>query len=126
MASSSVPPSGDRAPRRGTAEATGAVHAEGAALPSEFPGALPTHTHAIHTHAGSTPRTLLGVQGTACSQALPRHTRTHQQQLSAPRSPRTQEAPPTLLHTYAPAGRPPCTCPVPPTHPSLASTATFS
>lgn len=45
-----VPHSGDRAPRRGTAGVTGAVHAQSAALPSKDQGALLMHTRTRYTH----------------------------------------------------------------------------
>ena len=93
-----MPRSGDRAPRRGTAEVTGAVHAQSAALPSKDQGALLTHMHAHYTHTHKrTPCTLLRVQGMACSQALP-HAHTHPPEAALS----------TTVPTHAEGSLPPC------------------
>lgn len=104
-----MPCSGDTALRSGTAEVTGAVHAQKAALPVKI-GELCSGIHAHTPTHQHTPCTLLRVPGTAalrCSLCTPGPTSSSSQH-HVP----TQAAGslPSLLHTHTAAGRPPRTC----------------
>lgn len=114
-----VPRSGDTAPRRGTAEVTGAVHAQSAALPSKDRERC-SRTRTIHTHTSVPHCTLLCVQGTACSQVLPHAHTPPTRSSSRHHSPCAhRRLPPSLLHTHTPAGIPPMHPLCVPYHPSL-------
>lgn len=81
---------------------------------------LCSRTRTIHTHE-RTPCTLLCVQGTACSQALPHaHTRPPAAALSTTVPTHAEGSLPlSLPHMYTPAGRPPTHPLCVPCHPSL-------
>lgn len=114
-----VPRSGDTAPRRGTAEVTGAVHAQSAALPSKDQERC-SRTRTIHTHTSVPHCTLLCVQGTACSQVLPHaHTPPPEAALGTTVPVHTEGSLPpcctrTLLRGYPPRTRSVSLPPIPP------------